>query len=97
MWYQGWSEQNADSDLAAPYTSAIRQGYYYIINGQKIWTSGAHWSDWIFLLARTDPNQKRSRGISYLLLDMKTPDITVRPIDYIRIIPTHTMRSSSMV
>ncbi len=82
MWCQGWSEPNAGSDLAALSTSAIRQGDNYIVNGQKIWTSGAHWSDWIFLLARTDPNQKRSRGISYLLLDMKTPGITVRSIDY---------------
>ncbi|MDY6892649.1 MAG: acyl-CoA dehydrogenase family protein [Chloroflexota bacterium] len=79
-WCQGWSEPNAGSDLASLTTRAVRDGDEYILNGQKIWTSGAHHSDWMFLLARTNPELKRSRGISFLLLDMKTPGITVRPI-----------------
>lgn len=77
---QGWSEPNAGSDLAAVSTKAVRDGDNYIVNGQKIWTTGAHRADWIFLLVRTDPTAKRSRGLTFLLADMKTPGITVRPI-----------------
>jgi alkylation response protein AidB-like acyl-CoA dehydrogenase len=81
MWCQGWSEPNAGSDLASLTTKAARQGDNYIINGQKIWTSNAHRADWMFMLARTDPNEKRSKGISFFLLDMKAPGVTVRGIE----------------
>jgi alkylation response protein AidB-like acyl-CoA dehydrogenase len=80
FWTQLWSEPGAGSDLASLVTRAVRDGDDYIINGQKIWTSGAHRADWGFLLARTNPNEKRSRGLSFFLVDMKTPGITVRPI-----------------
>ncbi len=79
-WCQGWSEPNAGSDLAALTTRAVRDGDDYIINGQKTWNSGAHIADWAFMLARTDPETKRSRGISYFLVDMKSPGITVVPL-----------------
>jgi alkylation response protein AidB-like acyl-CoA dehydrogenase len=80
FWTQLWSEPGAGSDLACLTTRAVRQGDDYIVNGQKIWTSGAHRADWGFMIARTDPNSKRSRGLSFFLLDMKTPGITIKPI-----------------
>src|SRR5580692_6575177 len=80
-WCQGFSEPGAGSDLAALKTAAKREGDHYIVNGQKIWTSTAHMADWCFCLVRTDPNApKRQMGISFLLIHMKTPGITVRPI-----------------
>ncbi|MBE0479486.1 MAG: acyl-CoA dehydrogenase family protein [Dehalococcoidia bacterium] len=79
-WCQGWSEPNAGSDLASLTTKAVRRGEDYIINGQKTWTSGAHRAHWCFMLARTDPNQPRHRGLSFFLLDMKTPGISLRPL-----------------
>jgi alkylation response protein AidB-like acyl-CoA dehydrogenase len=79
-WCQGYSEPGAGPDLAALKTRAVRDGDHYVVNGQKIWTSMAHWADWIFALVRTDPNAKKQEGISFLLIDMKTPGITVRPI-----------------
>jgi alkylation response protein AidB-like acyl-CoA dehydrogenase len=80
FWCQCWSEPNAGSDLASLTTRAVRDGDDYIINGQKIWTTGAHRADWCNMLARTNPNEKRSRGLSFFLVDMKTPGITVKPI-----------------
>jgi len=79
-WCQGWSEPNSGSDLASLVTRAVRTGDEYVVNGQKTWTSNAHHADWIFMLARTNPEEKRSRGLTYLLVDMKTPGITVRPL-----------------
>lgn len=83
-WCQGYSEPGAGSDLAAVKTSAVRMrdadGEYYLVNGQKTWTTLAQYADWIFCLVRTDKEVKPQRGISFLLIDMKSPGITVRPI-----------------
>ena len=80
VWCQGFSEPDAGSDLASLRTQAREEGEYFIVNGQKIWTSGAHRADWCFLLARSDPQSTRHRGISFLLLDMKTPGVSVSPV-----------------
>ena len=79
-WCQGFSEPGSGSDLASLKTTAVRQNDHYVVNGQKIWTTLAQHADWIFCLVRTDPAAKKQLGISYLLFDMKTPGITVRPI-----------------
>jgi pimeloyl-CoA dehydrogenase large subunit len=82
-WCQGFSEPGAGSDLASLKTSAKRANGHYVVNGQKIWTTSAQHADWIFCLVRTDPAAKKQEGISFLLMDMKTPGITVRPIQTI--------------
>ncbi len=82
-WCQGFSEPGAGSDLASLKTSAKREGGFYAVNGQKTWTTLAQHADWIFCLVRTDTAGKKQEGISFLLIDMKTPGITVRPIQTI--------------
>ena len=81
FWCQGYSEPGAGSDLASLKTKARKVQDHYVVNGQKIWTTLAHYADWIFCLVRTDPGaERRQEGISFLLIDMKTPGITVRPL-----------------
>jgi len=79
-WCQGYSEPGAGSDLASLRTKAVREGDYYIVNGQKTWTTLAQFADWIFCLVRTNPDVKQQEGITFLLIDMKSPGITVKPI-----------------
>jgi alkylation response protein AidB-like acyl-CoA dehydrogenase len=80
FWCQGYSEPGSGSDLASLKTRATREGDHYVVNGQKTWTTLAHYGDWIFCLVRTDGAAKKQEGISFLLIDMKSPGITVRPL-----------------
>ena len=80
LWCQGYSEPDAGSDLANVQTSAVLDGDEWVITGQKVWTSLAHWADWIFVLCRTDREAPRHKGISYLLCPMRQPGVDVRPI-----------------
>ncbi|MFQ5418224.1 MAG: acyl-CoA dehydrogenase family protein, partial [Myxococcota bacterium] len=82
-WCQGYSEPGAGSDLASLQTRAVRDGDDFIINGQKVWTSYADLSDWIFALVRTDPDAKKQEGITFILFDMQTPGVSVSPIGLI--------------
>lgn len=82
-WCQGFSEPGAGSDLASLKTTAKRKGDVYVINGQKTWTTLAQYADWIFCLCRTDPDAKKQSGISFILFDMKSRGVTVRPIQTI--------------
>jgi len=80
FWCQGYSEPGAGSDLASLRTRAERRGDHYLVNGQKTWTTLGHFGDWIFCLVRTDSGAKKQEGISFLLIDMSTPGVTVRPL-----------------
>ncbi len=80
LWCQGYSEPGSGSDLASLKTRAVRDGDRYIVNGSKIWTTHAHYADWMFCLARTDPDVKPQAGISFLLINMRQPGVTIRPI-----------------
>jgi alkylation response protein AidB-like acyl-CoA dehydrogenase len=82
-WSQGFSEPDAGSDLASLRTTAVREGDEYVVNGQKTWTTLGQYGDWIFCLVRTDPTVKKQLGISFLLIDMTSPGVTVRPIELI--------------
>ena len=79
-WCQGYSEPNAGSDLASLTTSALLDGDHYVVNGTKMWTTEAHWADMMHCLVRTDKSGKKQQGITFLLIDMKTPGLTVEPI-----------------
>ncbi len=82
-WSQGFSEPDAGSDLASLKTTAVLDGDHYIVNGQKTWTTYGQYGDWIFCLVRTDPDARQQQGISFLLIDMTSPGLTVRPIQLI--------------
>jgi len=83
VYCQGWSEPDAGSDLATVRTLAVKDGDYYVINGQKLWTTGGHRADHMFALVRTDPNEKRSKGLSVFNIDMSIPGVEVRPIKFL--------------
>lgn len=83
VWAQGWSEPNAGSDMAAIQTTALRDGDHYVINGQKTWASRGAYAHWLFGLFRTDPESTRHKGLTFVLVPLDTPGVTVRPIEKI--------------
>ena len=87
VWAQGWSEPNAGSDMAAIRCKATRDNGHYVLNGQKIWSTRAVWADWLFGLFRSDPDSQRHHGLTFLLVSLKTPGITVRPIRQLNGLP----------
>jgi alkylation response protein AidB-like acyl-CoA dehydrogenase len=87
IWAQGWSEPGAGSDMAAIRSRAVRDNGHYVVNGQKVWSTRAVWADWVFGLFRTDPNSQRHHGLTFLLLPLKTPGITIRPIKQLNGLP----------
>ena len=95
QWCQGYSEPGAGSDLAGLQTKAVLEGDEFIINGQKIWTSGAQYANWMFALVRTDPDAPKHEGISFVLLSMDQPGVTVKPIKLISGSSPFAKRSST--
>ncbi|SEQ86340.1 hypothetical protein SAMN04488038_111178 [Solimonas aquatica] len=87
IWAQGWSEPGAGSDMAAIRAKAIRQGDHYVINGQKTWSTRAVWADWLFGMFRTDPESSRHHGLSFILLPLNLPGISIRPIKQLNGLP----------
>ena len=87
VWAQGWSEPNAGSDMAAIRCKATRDNGNYVLNGQKIWSTRAVWADWLFGLFRSDPDSQRHHGLTFLLVPLKSPGITVRPIRQLNGLP----------
>ncbi|MDO7672515.1 MAG: acyl-CoA dehydrogenase family protein, partial [OM182 bacterium] len=87
MWAQGWSEPGAGSDMAAIRCRADRDGDEYVINGQKIWSTRAVFADWVFCLLRTDPDSSRHHGLSFILVPLDAPGVTVRPIPQLNGLP----------
>ncbi|WP_192558005.1 acyl-CoA dehydrogenase family protein [Pseudomonas allokribbensis] len=87
IWAQAWSEPGAGSDMAAIRSRAERVGDHYVINGQKTWSTRAVWADWVFGIFRTDPNSQRHQGLTFILLPLDTPGITVRPIPQLNGLP----------
>lgn len=87
IWAQGWSEPGAGSDMAAIRSRAERSNGHYVVNGQKVWSTRAVWADWLFGLFRTDANSQRHHGLTFLLMPLKTPGITIRPIKQLNGLP----------
>jgi alkylation response protein AidB-like acyl-CoA dehydrogenase len=87
IWAQGWSEPNAGSDMANIQATALRDGDHYVINGQKTWASRGAFADWLFGMFRTDPNSERHKGLTFILVPLNLPGVTVRPIDQLDGLP----------